>query len=275
MSDAIGAAIMKYHSYTDRRPPTRECGGARSEPASIACARNLPICARMLSKHGGAVHARSLTYLHSAPPQPRTGARAGPTMGQRLLLGRKGVYEVLHAVAVTAVALTLFTSAHERQQATGALTPTTSAHSYKLHDLQHSPGHNVTFEGRGAAGHIASIYSACRMDPVEAACAVGEFYLFLAVMGNSPVAWLVATLVNSITEEQWGAFLPMLNERYGGLVLPLGFLGFGLFLIAYLGHGLLLLPLDLWASPDALDHWRVTRVQVRVSARRRGQLIHF
>jgi len=59
--------------------------------------------------------------------------------------------------------------------------------------------------------------AACIADPYEAAAAVVGFWLYLLVMGNSPLGWVVAIFFHSVSPASWAAFLPWLVETFGSL----------------------------------------------------------
>lgn len=44
-----------------------------------------------------------------------------------------------------------------------------------------------------------------------------EFWLYILVMGNSPVGWAVAVYFHSISPASWAAFVPWLVETFGSL----------------------------------------------------------
>lgn len=70
-----------------------------------------------------------------------------------------------------------------------------------------------------------AIAAACAADPYQAAAAVVEFWLYVLVMGNSPIGWVVAIFFNSVTPAQWAAFLPWLVESFGSLQIGLTVVG--------------------------------------------------
>lgn len=104
-------------------------------------------------------------------------------------------------------------------------------------------------------------------DPLEAASAVMLFYLTLLMMGSSPVAWIVAMFAASVDPASWAAFMDSLTGDAPPDDLPslrtslqILLIGYGLFVGAYMVHGLLLLILDLGLGPKFL---RATKIQDR------------
>jgi methylsterol monooxygenase len=77
-------------------------------------------------------------------------------------------------------------------------------------------------------------------------------FTWISMAGNSPVAWLFFLGTLQVTDARWAAFTDAIVERYGDVYdgyggWAMGHLGFGVFAVTYIGHGLLLLPFDLMA----------------------------
>jgi len=160
---------------------------------------------------------------------------------------------VAHGCVVIAVSLTIFAkhTSNSAEQLCGTVLQS-----------NHSVCDDRADGGWGTGGSwIHAVVDAASAQPVEAACAVGEFFIFIATMGNSPIAWVVAIFFNSVTADQWASMLAGAEATFGNMTLVVGFLGLGIFSFAYVVHGLLLLPLDLYATPKALDTFMVTKVQ--------------
>lgn len=105
---------------------------------------------------------------------------------------------------------------------------------------------------------VADAWSA---DPGEMAAATFEFWLFVFGMGSSPVAWLVTYGFQSITPAAWVEALPWVVISFGSLFKGLSVIACATFAATYWLHGLLMLPLDLYATPDALKQLMVSKVQ--------------
>nr|UWM22968.1 Sphingoid base hydroxylase 4 [Emiliania huxleyi] len=98
-------------------------------------------------------------------------------------------------------------------------------------------------------------------DPGEMAAATFEFWLFVFAMGSSPIAWIVTYAFQSVTPAMWAAFLPWVAVTFGSLFKGLSVIACAAFAGTYWLHGLLMLPLDLYATPDALKQLMVSKVQ--------------
>jgi len=136
-----------------------------------------------------------------------------------------------------------------------------------------------------------AITEAWSADPGEMAAAAFEFWLFVFAMGSSPVAWLITAGFQSVTPAMWAEFLPWVVVTFGSLFKGLSVIACAAFAGTYgpppstasprlaraharatAGsqhipprrywiHGLLMLPLDLYATPDALEKLMVVKVQ--------------
>eukprot|EP00312_Isochrysidales_sp_CCMP1244_P036530 CAMPEP_0202764334 /NCGR_PEP_ID=MMETSP1388-20130828/25626_1 /ASSEMBLY_ACC=CAM_ASM_000864 /TAXON_ID=37098 /ORGANISM="Isochrysis sp, Strain CCMP1244" /LENGTH=367 /DNA_ID=CAMNT_0049432787 /DNA_START=11 /DNA_END=1114 /DNA_ORIENTATION=- len=106
-----------------------------------------------------------------------------------------------------------------------------------------------------------AITEAWSADPGEMAAAAFEFWLFVFAMGSSPVAWLITAGFQSVTPAMWAEFLPWVVVTFGSLFKGLSVIACAAFAGTYWIHGLLMLPLDLYATPDALEKLMVVKVQ--------------
>jgi sterol desaturase/sphingolipid hydroxylase (fatty acid hydroxylase superfamily) len=100
--------------------------------------------------------------------------------------------------------------------------------------------------------YLSAIWHEVASDPLESASACFVNFFFISMCGNSPVAWLV-TLSFFAVDDNWfdrhrvaivQRFGDMYNG-YGGYAMSL--VAFMCFLVPYLVHGLLLLPLEIWS----------------------------
>jgi len=104
--------------------------------------------------------------------------------------------------------------------------------------------------GRGA--RLGAVAHEAAADPLEAACACFTNFFLISMCGNSPVAWATALAFASATDADYtafrqsieGAFGNPYTEPYSGAAY--GVVCFLFFLVPYLVHGFLLLPLELW-----------------------------
>mmetsp|Transcript_24082 Transcript_24082/g.65132 ORF Transcript_24082/g.65132 Transcript_24082/m.65132 type:complete len:394 (+) Transcript_24082:117-1298(+) len=167
--------------------------------------------------------------------------------------------DVVHASVAAAVGLTIF--AHQTR--TSGTPPAIAEPSASLWTPQAGLRNATT----GAEASLASswgrdVWDTCAADPGEAAAAVLLYYFVLSMMGNSPVAWVVATATAAIDNESYDAVARAVVARFGsfrdGYAAPVMGLGiFAFFAMAYVGHGLLLLPLDLWGWPAVLARTKI------------------
>jgi sterol desaturase/sphingolipid hydroxylase (fatty acid hydroxylase superfamily) len=102
-----------------------------------------------------------------------------------------------------------------------------------------------------------AVYREAAADPLEAAAACFTNYFLISMCGNSPLAWAATLGFASVDDASFQAWSNDLIARFGtpyaasaGHSFPsayvFGFLAFLCFLVPYLVHGLLLLPLELW-----------------------------
>jgi len=70
--------------------------------------------------------------------------------------------------------------------------------------------------------------------------------------GNSPVAWAMALSFASVDDPWFDGLRAVVVQRCGGMYdgygdYAMGLIAFLCFLVQYLAHGLLLLPLEIWS----------------------------
>lgn len=171
--------------------------------------------------------------MGAAPPPPR---------------GVHLARDVVHALVVACVALTL----HARSLGPVSAPAQTSGGSWWSGNTT-----AVSKSHTEWADLAQNAWTVAAADPAEATAAVLVFYLVLAMMGNSPVGWAVTTGLYSVTAAMWADFMQWTVHTVGGVYdgyacEALGLLGFSLFAVGYIVHGLLLLPLDVWGAPSVL-----------------------
>ena len=99
----------------------------------------------------------------------------------------------------------------------------------------------------------SSLYDLILSQPQET-LALCLFNVFLVSMcGNSPLAWLVAAAFTTVDQEDFDQFTATIHRHYGGYydgqgAWALAFVAFLCFLLPYLLHGALLLPLESWQA---------------------------
>ncbi|KAL1511302.1 hypothetical protein AB1Y20_006107 [Prymnesium parvum] len=116
----------------------------------------------------------------------------------------------------------------------------------------------------------AAVAAEARAEPLQAASACLTNFLYISMCGNSPVAWLAACAFASVDDAAWQRFIEGVIARWGdpfeGLACyALGLYAFAFFLVPYIVHGLLLLPLELWPPAAAYKiqpHKPVDRARV-------------
>lgn len=101
------------------------------------------------------------------------------------------------------------------------------------------------------SAHAMVIWREGTADPLEAVCAWFTNMFLISMCGNSPLAYLVAAGFASVNDRMWFDWIAGVFERWGhtyegGAAYALGGYAFAFFLIPYIVHGLLLLPLELW-----------------------------
>ena len=120
---------------------------------------------------------------------------------------------------------------------------------------------------------VGAVWRAASADPLEAACACFTNFFFVSMCGNSPAAWAAALWFASVDEAAWGAFAAGVAARWGDLYdggagYAYGVCTFLFFLVPYLLHGALLLPLELWSPAVAAGTPYKLQPQRRVDAGR-------
>lgn len=101
---------------------------------------------------------------------------------------------------------------------------------------------------------LADVWRAAAAEPFEASCACFANLFMISGCGNSPLAWAAALAFASVEEDQFARYLDGVFRVWGepfdgGLSCwVLGITAWSFFTVPYLVQGLLLLPLELWAS---------------------------
>ena len=102
-----------------------------------------------------------------------------------------------------------------------------------------------------AGERSTDVLSAVNAEPTEAlSCCFTNFFL-ISMCGNSPLAWAAVFALASVDDAAWFAFRDGVVARFGDAydghsAYALGTVAFLCFLVPYLVHGFLLLPLELW-----------------------------
>ena len=96
------------------------------------------------------------------------------------------------------------------------------------------------------------IWQEASADPLEASCACFTNFFLISMCGNSPLAWAVVLGFASVDNRMFDAFKADVVAHYGDFydgngAYFLGVCAFACFLLPYLVHGLLLLPLEVWS----------------------------
>jgi len=166
--------------------------------------------------------------------EPRTLDELGPSPRARLARAKllRASWDIFHGLCVAAVSLHIFA---KRQ--------------------------NSALRCDGAGDHAAcdslsaragAIWHETKVDPVEAFSCCMTNFAYISMCGNSPVAWLAALYFATVEDHTFAAFLNGVSESWGSpyegysayyLMLMSGVV----FIIPYLLHGLLLLPLEVWS----------------------------
>jgi len=102
------------------------------------------------------------------------------------------------------------------------------------------------------SAYAATIWREATVSPLEAGCACFTNLFLISMCGNSPLAWLVGAAFASVNDRQWDDFVEGVVEKWGHpydgyASYALGLYAFAAFFVFYLVHGLLLLPLEIWA----------------------------
>jgi len=134
------------------------------------------------------------------------------------------------------------------------------------------------FHGLTLQAKVDAAWDAAAADPLEAACACFVNFFLISMCGNSPVAWAVALSFASVDDRQFDAFKTSIVARWGdpydghgGYVL--GICTFLCFLIPYLLHGFLLLPLELWSPAVAAAAPYKIQPQKRIDTSRIARVV--
>ena len=133
-----------------------------------------------------------------------------------------------------------------------------------------APAHNVCNGSNCPAATCASfatrvdaIWGEAAADPLEAAAACFTNFFLISMCGNSPIAWFATLGFASVDNADFAALRDGVISRYGDLYdgragYAFGVLAWLFFLVPYLVHGFLLLPLELSASAqDATNAYKI------------------
>jgi len=125
-----------------------------------------------------------------------------------------------------------------------------------------APGANVTgtpahsnADCASVSAYSSAVWREAAADPTEAASACFTNYFLISMCGNSPVAWAVTFAFASVSDEMWSEAWASVVERFGPPFDPangrvdmlMGVVSFLCFIVPYVIHGLLLLPLEIWS----------------------------
>mmetsp|Transcript_4276 Transcript_4276/g.7166 ORF Transcript_4276/g.7166 Transcript_4276/m.7166 type:complete len:388 (-) Transcript_4276:215-1378(-) len=156
-------------------------------------------------------------------PSPRT--------RRRRALALRATWDGLHMLAVAAASLHIFV-----QQRTKTGTPAVSW-------------------ARAAWGEATA-------DPVEVGCAFFTNFFLISMCGNSPVAWAAVLAFASVDDASYSKHhhwvIDHFGEPYETGMYAFGVCSLACFVLPYLFHGFLLLPLELWgAAKDAAAPYKI------------------
>lgn len=183
----------------------------------------------------------------SKPPPAQSVATAttleqlGPSPKSRFVRARvrHAVWDLLQLLCVCAVSLYVFASVHKRSKALLPCAPTGDGNASSL------GAHCPSLGARATA-----VWAEAAADPVEAACCCFTNFFLLSMSGNSPLAWAVVFGFSSVDANTFTAFSTGVLQRWGGAdgLAPyvFGLYSLGVFVVLYVVHGLLLLPLEVW-----------------------------
>jgi methylsterol monooxygenase len=163
--------------------------------------------------------------------------------------------DVAHLLAVAAISLSLFAA-----QSPAGLAAARAAASAS--PLSANASTSLPLQSAFAArmGSAASVRAACAAEPGQAAAAVTVFYVTLSAMGQSLPAWAVSTALFSVTQADWDSHRAWLVGHFGEYAAEAeGLLAWLMFVVFYIVHGLLLLPLDLYRTPSVLADYKIQR----------------
>jgi len=137
---------------------------------------------------------------------------------------RRAVWDVFQALCVAAAALYFFTL-HRR--------PELSSLDWSSAELRQI------------------IWQEASSDPLEAFCAWFTNLFFISMCGNSPLAWVGALSFASVDNQKLETFKSYVIDRYGDIydghsIYFFAVCAFLCFLVPYIVHGLMLLPLEIW-----------------------------
>ena len=195
----------------------------------------------------------------SSAAEPATLAKLGasPYARHRRALGLHAAWDVFQGLCVAAVSLYLFA-----RQRSSKLTPCSA-----LHAAPNATGWFATASPPTScpdfATRLASIGHEAAADPLEAFSACFTNFFLISMCGNSPVAWAAALTFASVDDASFDAFKAAIIGRFGDVYEGNGGYAFGVcaflcFLLPYIFHGFLLLPLELWSpAVDAAAPYKI------------------
>jgi len=172
-----------------------------------------------------------------------------PYARRRRALLLKVAWDVLHGLGVCAMSLHFFAQQRNKELA--------ECHLFTQPDANASMAFAPPAQCASLSVYAGAVWREAVVDPVEAACACFTSFFFIAMCGNSPMAWAIAIAFASCNDQMLDNYRQPIVERYGAFELfegashyTIGSHAFLCFLIPYVVHGLLLLPLEIW-SPAA------------------------
>jgi len=98
---------------------------------------------------------------------------------------------------------------------------------------------------------------------LEVICGTVLTYAWLMMNGGSPLGWLVVVLTSCISDTHWIRFATAVTTTFGDVYdgyggWAFGFIGYLIFVVFYIVHGLMLLPFDVWqAAHDRVQHLKI------------------
>jgi len=185
---------------------------------------------------------------------PKTLAELGPSPNarHRRAVGLHAAWDIFQGLCVVAVSLHLF--ARQRSSKLAPCAALTGGGNTSAALSSTCPDLSARF---AAIGHEAAA------DPLEAFSACFTNFFLISMCGNSPVAWAAALWFASVDEASFDAFKGAIIGRFGDVYegnagYAFGVCAFLCFLLPYMLHGFLLLPLELWSpATDAAAPYKI------------------
>jgi len=167
-----------------------------------------------------------------------------PYQRKRRNLIIRTTWDILHGLGVCAISLHLFAQQRKAELA--------ECQIFSHSDANASLPVAAPAQCASLSVYAGAVWHEAAADPLEAACACFTNFFLISMCGNSPLAWAMTFTFAKVDDQSYDAFKNAIFEQWGNMEeghpqYAFGLVAFLCFLVPYLVHGLLLLPLEIWS----------------------------